>query len=276
MALNFYSREWVCSGPGEFWKACSIAFLCMLTSSMAFGQATVHRDQQALTILAQAISAGGGQDLLGSIQDFTESGTATFGFDKAMSIPITVKDRGLRQFRMDADLPEGRRSTVISAAGGSVKEANGQFRPISPQIADDLRSITLPYPTILAMIQDSSIDITYSGLVSHNGATVYDIRAAKTYTFRQDPTGLRGPSEARDFYIDPKTFLVSTISDRFHFGTPAGHGAPHEIIYSNYQTQNGIVAPFTIVETIRGVPGSTVQLTQVAFNTGLTDSDFTD
>jgi hypothetical protein len=217
---------------------------------------------------------GGGQELLTSIQDITETGTATFYGDEEVRGSITVKGRGLHQFRMDAELPEGRRSTVINAASGSLTEANGRFRPIYRQSATDLWGFTLPYLPLLAALQDASTRIIYRGLATHDNALEHDIRVEIVYTSQQDPTGTRGAREGRDIYIDPKSFQVTAISDQIHFGARGDDGLPHEVLYSNYQSENGIAMPLTISETVRGVTRVTMQLNQVRANSGLTDSDF--
>ena len=253
---------------------CSIG-LWLLAPKTAFAQNPVQRDPQALTILAQTIKAGGGQELLLSILDFTETGTITYNWADSVSRDITVKSRGLHQFRIDVDLPKGTRTTVVNGESGSLKDEDGQTRPIYRQSANDLGSFTLPYLPLIAAMQDSTTSIVYEGLVTHNGASAYDIRFQRVYTKRQDPHGNRGEREARDFYIDPKTLLITAIFDRIHFANGQHDaGVSHEVLYSNYQHENGITAPQTIVETVQDVTGFTMKLSQVTFNAGLADSDF--
>jgi hypothetical protein len=242
---------------------------------MAVAQGTLQRDQQALTVLNQTIAAGGGPELLASVQDYTEKGAITYNSTDQVTGDVTVKGRGLHQFKVEADLSTGKRTTVVNGESGSMKETNGWVRPIYRQGAADLGGLTLPYLPLIAAMQDSSTSIIYGGLVSHNGTPAYDIRLLKVYTKGQDPSGDRGVKEARDFYIDPKALLVVAISDRIHFGVgPHDEGVPHEIIYSNYQPESGITVPLTIVETVRGVTGVTMKLSQIALNSGLSDSDF--
>jgi hypothetical protein len=253
------------------------ACLWLSAPKTVFAQNTVQRDQQALAILTQTIAAAGGQQSLASIQDFIESGTIAFNFSDSDPVTggVTVKSRGLHQLRIDAELPEGRRTTVVNGKGGSLIEADGRTRPIYRQSAKDLGSLTLPYLPLIAAVQDSSTSIIYGGLVTHNGATVYDVRLQKTYTKQQDPSGTEGVREASDFYIDSNTLLVAAVFDRILFdGGHNDQGVPHEVLYSNYQPENGIMAPLTIVETVRGETGFTMTLSQVTFNSGLADSDF--
>jgi hypothetical protein len=237
-------------------------------------QSPPQRDQQALAVLTQTITAAGGQQLLASIQDFTEIGTVTYAWDSQAVRNVTVKGRGLHQLKIDADLPDGQRTAVVSNDGGSLTESNGTTRLISQQSANDLGSLSIPYIPLIAAMQDPTRSIIYGGLVTHNGVSVYDIRLRRVYTKQEDATGNRGVRETRDFYIDPNTFLVTSIADEIHAGGPNDNGIPHEILYSNYQSENGIAMPLTISETAWNVTGFTMQLSQVEFNSGLSDSDF--
>lgn len=247
-------------------------------STPVFAQSSVQRNQQALMILKQTIAAGGGQELLASVRDFTETGTITYNWADQVTGNVTVKSRGLHYFRMEADLADGKRTTVVNGEGGLLTDGDGRSTPIYRQSAAVLGSFTLPYLPLIAALQDSSTSIVFGGLVTHNGAPAYDLRLQRVFTEQQDPSGKRGAREARDFYIDPKTFLVVAISDRIQFANPRDesfpHEIPHEILYSNYQSENGTLAPLTIVETVQDVTGFTMNLTQVTFNSGLADHDF--
>ena len=254
-------------------------FFCMICicgsgNSPGTAQTAVQRDQQALTLLTQTLAVSGGQNALRTVQDLTETGTVKFNWGDPVTATVTIKSRGLRQFRADATLPAGQRSTITNASGGLLIEADGAFRPISKQSASDLGSMTFPYLPLMAAIQDLSVSIVSVGLVDHDGASAYDVRIQKTYTATEDPRGNRGIREARDFYIDPNTFRVIAIADQLYLSAESTQGIPHEVLYSDYQSENGIAVPLTISETIRGITGATIQLSQVTFNSGLTDSDF--
>lgn len=252
---------------------CAIA-LWLVASKAAWAQSSVQRDQQALTILTQTIAAGGGQQLLATIQDITETGTITYNFANPVTGNVTVESRGLHEFRIDADLPNGRRITVVNGEGGSVQEADRRNWPIYRQSAADLGSFTFPYLPLLAAMQEPSISIAYKGLVTRNGASAYDVRLQRVYSKQQDPEGNQGEREARDFYIDSNTFLIASVSDTIHFGGPRDKGISHEVIYSNYKAENGIMVPMTIQDNVQNALGFALTLSQVTVNSGLTDSNF--
>lgn len=281
MNVTFWAHSALPTSPVKHNRAVETLSIGLLLAVFApspriSAQTSVERDQQALTIIAETVSAAGGPTVLMAVQDFTETGTVTYTWTGSVTGNITVKGLGLSQFRMDATLSEGRRSIVASGGSGVLTDATGAVWPVPHQSAADLGSMTLPYLPLIAAFQDSSSSIVYGGLVTQNGATAYDIRIQKVYTTQQDSTGSRGAREARDFYIDPNSFLVVAISDQIHLATPgvADNGIPHEILYSNYQPESGIMMPLEISETVSGAIGFTVQLTQVSFNSGLTVSDF--
>ena len=249
-------------------------FLILGPSTLALAQSSIQRDQEALTIIAKSVIASGGQELLASIQDVTATGTVTYGSANQPTGTVTVKGRGLSELKIEANLPTGVRTVVATAGGGSLTDTNGEIRPILRQSANDLGGFTLPYLPLFAAVQSTSTSITYVGLVTHDGVSEYDIRVQNVYTVQQDATGNLGVREAHDFYIDPKTYLIAAISDLVHFGGPNDQGVPHEVLFSNYQAENGIMVPLNIEESVRGTTGMTMTFTQVTFNSGLTDSTF--
>jgi hypothetical protein len=94
-------------------------------------------------------------------------------------------------------------------------------------------------------------------------------------TFQADPTSLFSKLSTRDYFFDPTSLTLLRVRDLLHPDNDALNGALiHTIDYGNYQTLNGILVPFSVVETIAGQQTWKMQLTSVAFNTGLSDTDF--
>jgi hypothetical protein len=232
---------------------------------------TLQRDPQALALLAQTTLAGGGQEAIASIRDFVETGTITYYLDKEMTGQVTIKGRGFDHLKMIADLPTGRQTTLIAGSGGKFQEAEGRVRPLHRQGGNDLKAITIPSFTLVGAQQNASTSILYRGLVTHNGVQVHDVRLQQVYDRTVDPTGNRGVDEARDIYIDPSTYFIIAISDALNFGGPP---VPHEILYSDYRTENGVALPHALSETIRGVTNVTINVNHATFNVGLADSEF--
>ncbi len=251
-----------------------LLFMICVLSGQLLGQQTVQRDQQALMILKQALKAAGGVDLLNSIQDFTGNGTITYFWDDQVNGNVTVRGRGTAQFRIDATLPGGERTVTVNKGVGSVTETDGTVRSIPHPSALKLGSMTFPYMPLLLATQDVSMSITYVGLVDHGGQQAQDIRIQKIYSATEDPQGDRSRLTSRDVFLDPNTSLVIGISDVIDPASGDSQGVRHEVLFSDYRTVNGMAIPFSITETVREQALFTMQLTQISFNSGLTDADF--
>ncbi len=254
-----------------------IAFLVFCLPEAVLGQQTstpsTIRDQRALAIITQSLNAAGGATALSAIQDCSGSGTITYYWsDSPVQGTVNVKSRGLGQLRIDATLADGARSVIANNGSGSVAEIDGSVALLPHQSAAALGSMALPYLPLLAAFQDTSITITYVGLVDHLGKQVYDVRVQKPYAFATNPTGTMGVLNARDFLIDSNSFLVTSVLNSVNI-TRDGVDA-HAFEFSNYQTVNGVAVPFSISETARGQALFTIQLNQVTFNSNLADSDF--
>ena len=230
------------------------------------------RDQQAISILSQCLQAAGGTQAISNIQDFAGSGTITYGDQTQGS--VTIKGRGLTQFRTDATLSDGVHSWIVSKGVAFQRNPDGSTSPLPSQNAIKSATATFPLSYLLSVLQDTSISISYGGLVTHNGAQVYDILVQKILSPSVDPMNSVGEATKAHFFIDPKALVIVSVQDGA-FRKDGGPGSsPHEIQFANYQTVNGLSIAFSISELIAGQKTATIQLTQVTFNSGLTDSDF--
>ena len=232
------------------------------------------RDTQALEILNQTISAAGGAASLSAVQDFSASGTITYYWDSPVSGNATVQGRGPGQFRIDATLQDGIRTVIANNGTGSVTGTDGSVTVIPYAAAINLGSMTFPYSSLVAAVQTSSFKITYVGLVDHQGSQLHDVRVQKTYPSNDDPTGSQSALSVRDYLIDPNSFLIVSVLNIVDQGTD-GNSISREVVFANYQTVNGLAVPFQITEKIHDQTMVLLQLTQINFNTGLTDASFT-
>src|SRR5258708_10191611 len=109
---------------------------CLVPASLA-GQQTAHpaiqRDDQAVTVLRNAVSAAGSAELLGAVRDFKGSGKITYYWaGEEVQGDVTVLGRGTTQFRLDASLPEGVRSLTVNGGDGFVSAIIGHGKPLPP------------------------------------------------------------------------------------------------------------------------------------------------
>lgn len=237
---------------------------------------TLQRDPQALAILSQVLSAAGGANALTAIQDFTASGQVTFYWaGEAVQGSVTVQCRGLNQFRLEATLPDGVHSWIVSKGSALEKHPDGSMTPMPFENTLKPASITLPLTQLAAALQDASMSITYIGLVTHDGQQAHDIRLQKVLPATSDPYGVQSKITRADFFIDPNTFSILSVQDMAYRRDNEPGESPHEMQFSDNQSTSGILVPFSITELIGGQQTVSIQLSQITFNSGLTDADFT-
>lgn len=204
----------------------------------------------------------------------TATGTITYnGIDQSPQGSATIKLLGLHRFRLDASPPDGLHSYIVGKDAAFHKNPDGSTSPMPSQNAMKLASVTFPLFHVFAAVQDSSFNVTYGGLVTHNGQQVHDISVQRTFV-GSDPLGARSKVTQAHIYIDPATLTVQAIEDKAYRRDGDPGEASHEIQFADYQAVNGILAPFSVVEFLAGQKLATIRLTQINFNVGLVEADF--
>jgi hypothetical protein len=234
-----------------------------------------QRDPQAVAILGQALGLSGGAAAFGQVKDFTATGNITyFWAGEQVTGAVTLRGRGVDQFRLDASLPQGTRSWTVSDGQGSISEPTGRTSLIPPSNGLNLGALTLPFLGVFTALTDPTVSISPAAQVTLAGKPAYDVRVQRTFTQKDDPTGELSKWSAKDYLIDVSTLtLVGTRDTAFPNDAPK-QGFVHEIIFSDYRTTNGMLVPFSITEKIASQHTWVIQLSAINFNTGLTDANF--
>jgi hypothetical protein len=233
--------------------------------------ASAPRDAQAITILGQALNSAGGLAALTAINDSTSSGTITFFWaGEQVNGTAVLKRRGIGEFRLDIALPDGARTWIVNNGVGTFTNVDGTVR-LDPEAS--AFGLGFPYAGVLAALADTSVAISYIGLETRAGVSVHHIRLGAV---QSDSTALPSGNFgiAKELYIDASTFQIFSVVDQAHLQDNLAVKVPREVRSSNFQTINGIVVASTFSETIYGQPTMTIQLSQISFNSGLTDTDF--
>jgi len=238
------------------------------------------KDPQAVSILTQALAAAGGTTAITAITDYKATGTITYHWNTEEQGSVTVLGLALDQVRVDANLPRGVRSWIISDGQTTIKSENGavwQYPPAYPIPSSDAfpyqpplipASLALPEWQLSTTLNASPFSLSYKGIVQVDGRSVHDVQAQLNL-----PGQTQSDSMAKyrtiDLFIDTTTLQLVMAQDNIP------KLIVHQIRYSNYTTVSGVLVPFSIVEQIAGQHTWDMQLSQISFNTGLQDSAFT-
>jgi hypothetical protein len=240
----------------------SFPFLAALSSS-------AQSSQQALQYAAQSISALTGGT---AVSDITLTGTATRTVGTSVGTgSATFYAKGEYESRIDMVLSSGNRSEIINTSNpsngpeGEWIDANGNANPYSP-----FNCMTDPvwfYDALssLALTNNSNQVLSYIGLENLNGESVEHLNSiwnGSTLT-------------SMDFYLDATTFLPAAANLNIHPDSDATTNIPVQVLFSNYQSVNGILVPFHIQELLSGTVLLDFTTTSAVINSGLSDSLFT-
>lgn len=270
-------------------KTFGAILLGLFAGTLAFGQAApgsfatgpqlpglvVSSDAQAVAVLGNAMNAVGGLSILAGLEDFTASGNITyFWAGQQVQGTVTLRGKGLDEFRMDADLPSGTRSWAVDHGIGMLSDTDGTVTPIPGHNAVNLGALTFPYLWLAGAAGNPQTTVSTLGTTQVNGTSAIEIRVQRHYATSYDPTGAIAQLTTRDFFVDPTTFLILKTEIMTHPAKTFSLSLPEDLYFSNYQRVSGVLVPFSIEETINGQEIWTVQISSVQFNSGLSDADF--
>lgn len=262
--------------PGPF---LAFGFFFSLVSIQAQQSPTLSppaRDPQALTILTQYVQALGGLSAIASIQDYTASGAVTFNWaGQQVQGTVTVKGRGTSQFRMDSNTSEGNESWIADGLSGTLTTINGKTQPLAPYNLVNAGSLTLPVLRIAAALNNQTTAVHYMGQVTQSGRSAYQVRLVpavdKDLVLIPDLTG----AGTIDLFIDGTTYQLLAEVEAIHDSRNIEQTYTQELDFSNYQMASGTLVPLAVAEKFGCQLTWSITLSNINFNTGLSDADFT-
>lgn len=212
--------------------------LLVFTVSPALAQTnpnSVVRDPNALSLLTRVLAVAGGDTAISSIQDFTATGDITYNWTEPVQASVTVRGRGLHEFRIDAALAGGMRSWVVNNNASFVKNPDGSISALPLQNTAKIASATFPLAQVLWAVQNASVNISDGGLGTHDGLTLHDVVVQEIFPAGTDPAGARSRTTKAHIFIDPNTLTVESIQDTAYSMNGVAAELTHEMRFSGYQ-----------------------------------------
>ena len=229
-----------------------------------------QRDASAIAFLSQAVNASGGSNGITAVQDFTAQGSIThYWGENPEQGELTIKSRGLSQFRIDSNLPEGTWSFIANNGDGEQLFPDGTSAKVAFQNLLNAGSFIWPIFKVNNALSDQTTTIIDIGVVQFGNGKVRQIQ------IQQNSAGALSKNTKTDYFFDPLSYLILRTQDIAHPDDDAVNGGTKRLLdFGNYQNANGLLAPFAISQSVAGQQTWSIQLTSLAFNTGLSDSDF--
>ena len=262
-----------------------LLFCILLLSIPVWAQQTqpasspAPKDPQAVSVLNQALTAAGGTAAIKAITDYTATGSVTYHWNPEAQGTVTVRGLGSGQIRVDANLPRGVHSSVVSEGQTTTKAEDGtlsQYPPSYPVPSSDAftyqpamfpGSLVLPHSQLVVVLNASRFRLIYKGVVQVDGHAVHDIQAQIVFPGQTQPDSMT-EYHTVDTFIDTTTLQLVMTQDLIP------NHVVHQIRYSDYRAVNGVQVPFSIGEEMGGQRTWEISLDGANFNTGLQDTDF--
>ena len=227
------------------------------------------RDPQAIAILRQSIIN------MGSTlpADSVASGTVqTVAGSQTTEGTVRILTRGTVQSLVQITTPDANQTCIYS--NGRANELTGTTVTVLPlELVVTSQAADFPTPLLAALLNDPDTSFQYVALESSNGLSLHHIHAWDSFASQPTLQSLADFS-LRDIWIDASSGLPQRISYVRRPAHGAVAGVAVDVFYSSYQHSSGLLYPSTIQESLNGTPWATITIQNVAFNTGLTDSDF--
>ena len=221
------------------------------TAPTEAGQGQVDSDARAL--IARAVAAKGGRDLLRSIQTVRmESVTTVRAGGASTDLPSITTIRYPAAFRIEASTPAGRLVQVFSAGTYWIEDANGVHsapESLAEQIRGTVQRDTVP---LLLALADGKVTATATDTVD-GGQTVPALDVA-----------LPGAKPLM-LIFDPATTLLAKARYRVN-SSPDGGDVNVEEIYSDYRDVNGLKVAFKTELRRAGAPAVNRTVRTFEFN----------
>jgi hypothetical protein len=228
-----------------------------------------QRDPQATSLLEAAVQALGGS----APSDSVALGNVTL-VEGALTSSGTIRilTRGATQTSVQVQANSKTWSIVYSDGhAGRTDERSSKVLPL--ELAATTQSPYLPLPFLSRLLSNPDVAHEYIGSETISGELVQHIRTLDTFSSTPPLQFLSGFT-VTDIWLDTSTNQPKTISFVRRDGGGSTPKIPITISYSQFQKASGIVYASQIQESVNGTHWADITIHSIAFNTGLTESDF--
>jgi hypothetical protein len=234
-------------------------------TAMAIAQHTPQRDAAAVSTLQSAITALGGANVVGSIQDCILTGSILSAGGTSNNFNWTIA--GI-QFRMELDYPNGVTSVFYSGHGSPVWATNGTTLALNYYIDRANMPLYLPPYVLFQDLNDSVYTLKYVGVVQLNGNKVVQVHIS------DDSDAMGTLVTPQEWYFDPVSFLPVEVQFREPPNENPSEYVNATFVFSPFVSVSGVLVPSTIAFAQNGLPNMTITVGSVTFNSGVSQNVF--
>lgn len=251
----------------------SMLFISGWTRGQEASQTAPQKDPQALAVLLQ-VAAVTGWNSLNLPRDAVATGRGIrYKAGAPETVELSLKARGPYQYRAEIQTGATVVSTVVNGLDAATFGPNGS-RFISPESAVSIRPWALPFFTDITALGDPAVTLRYLGPEELEGITTHKVEIARQFGSSEPLAGSRARAGKFMVWVSTSTGLPVQIGYPLMASDHPKASITAIRRFSDYRSVLGIAVPFQQEELVQGTPRYSLQLTNVSFNVGLSDSDF--
>jgi len=246
-----------------------------ISNAAAASKYQIEQDPQAVAVAQAAFAAMGGAQAVAAYQDSVASGTvAIYTGGTPISYPITMKSKGMRETRVELQLPKGTNVRIVNQGQGAIVRPDGSVKNLSWNNSFYEHVNHVPMLSLFSEYGNGDVNVLYKGTskILDQAEDVIEIDFVPSL----DPVqgALFASMSKTLFFVNQTTHLIDKIE-----GTPFVERADNatfmeELYLSDYRPVNGMMIPFRQTLFIDSQLDTDIKLDTVTLNVGLLDSDF--
>jgi len=250
-----------------------LAVVSVLSVPLA-AQSPPQRDPQAVAVAARAFTALGGPAASAGFIDFELRGTTTFAGVSDTPMQVVIRGRGTGSLRVEVQLPKGLNVLILRDGQGAIQRTDGSVRRLELYNTIGPRNFYIPAFSFLARYNESNVEVQSreGELVRGTPADVVEFDLSE---HDSGPAPIVRDVTKQRFFFDRVSGLPLKVEYDNLAENDSNAKTKTEIYYSDYRLVRGTLVPFRQDTYADGELQSTLILTSVQFNLGLSDSEFT-
>ncbi len=253
-------------------SALTLAGILALVAGYALAQTTAtsttpQRDSAAVAIVQQAVTALGGFASASQISDATVSGTITPVAASSLKAGTFIWEDAPPEFRYTIQTATETR-VFVSGHGQPAYEKGGVVSPLFPHMATASMPFHLPALVLARWIANTNASITLAANDVVAGTTVIHVHMSL------NTDAISSQVTTQDWYFDIGTAIPLRVEYRLPDNRQPQDFVVEAEQFSNFQTVNGLQIPYQITIIRDGAVQGVGTIKSVAFNTGLSSTEF--
>lgn len=254
----------------------SLTFVLALvvTAAPLAAQTVATKDPQAVAVAQQSISAMGGTTF--PIQDCVVSGTLQYVTPKGtVTLPIVIKSKGTTQVRTEVQWPQGTRVRILNGGQGAILKSDGTVVWLLTNNTIAERASHIPVLSLLADAGSTSMEVLNSGTGAVSGRPTNIISISYVPTSDSKWAKFYRSTTLTLFHIDTTSGTIAKTEYLSFAENDTNLSQKVETYFSDYRNTSGVLVPYQQTTYTDGTLSSTLTFSSVAFNVGISDSEFT-